>query len=310
MLPITIVNLSTLDLNLFVVLHAVLEERSATKAAKRLNLTQSAVSNALARLRVVLGDPLVVRSGRGLVATPRAEELAPFIAQTIAQLEAAIDRGRAFTPAATTRTFTLAAADNHQAREVPLIAAAFAERMPRAELRVVSTDFLAATDGLATGEIDVAFVPTDLLAPGQRSAPIFTERAALVVRRDHPTVRGKITAKLFSELPHIDVEVVLGKKGFGHRMAEQHWKQAGLQRTVRITVPYFTTAALVAARTDCIAGLPGRLAATLAEVLPIKIVPASFPLPSMGMSLTWHERTDADAGARFFRETVIDAVRD
>src|ERR1700722_18387508 len=130
MLIISRMNLAALDLNLFVVLHAVLEERSATRAAKRLNVTQSAVSNALARLRAVLGDPLVVRSGRGLVATPRAEELAPSIAQAIAHLEKALDRGRTFVPGESTRTFTIAAADNHQTSEAPVIAAAFAKSLP------------------------------------------------------------------------------------------------------------------------------------------------------------------------------------
>jgi DNA-binding transcriptional LysR family regulator len=309
MLIISAMNLSALDLNLFVVLHAVLEERSATRAAKRLNVTQSAVSNALGRLRSSLGDPLVVRSGRGLVATPRAMELAPMVAQAIAQLESAIDRGMAFAPEASTQTFTLAAADNHQASEGARVAAAFARRLPRAHLRLVSVDFLAATDGLASGKVDAAFVPSGVLPPGQRGARVFDERACLVVRRDHPRVRGKMTPRLFNELSHIDVEVVLGKTGFGHRMAEQHWRSTGLERKVAIAVPYFTTAAMIAERTDFVAGLPSRVAEVLCKAFAIKIAPATFALPSMSMSLAWHERTDADPGGRFFRKVVIDAVR-
>jgi len=131
----------------------------------------------------------------------------------------------------------------------------------------------------------------------------------MVVRRDHPRVRGKLTPKLFGELPHIDVEVALGRKGFGHQQAARHWRSSGLERRVRFTVPYFTTAALIAARTDCIAGLPSRVAETLVATLPIKIVPATFPLPAMRISLVWHDRTDRDPGARFFRKVVVDAVR-
>src|SRR4051812_18192805 len=95
---ITVVNLSelaALDLNLFLLLHTVLEESSTTRAAKRLNVTQSAVSNGLARLRTALGDPLFVRSGRGLVATPRAHELRPLVAEAMRQLAAAVDGGGA-----------------------------------------------------------------------------------------------------------------------------------------------------------------------------------------------------------------------
>ena len=307
--PTSLSRLSNLDLNLFLLLHTMLEETSTTRAAKRLNVTQSAVSNGLARLRGALGDPLFVRSGRGLVATPRAEELRPQIAQAIGQLASAIERGDSFAPSESTRRFTIAAADNHQVREIPLIAAAFARQLPRADLRVVSSDFLAASDGLAKGEIDAAFVPTGLDLPGHRGTVVFEERAALVVRRDHPRVRGKMTPRLFAELPHIDVEVVLGRKGFGHQQATRHWRSRGLERHVQITVPSFTTAALVAARTDCVAGLPHRVAETLATTLPIKIVPTTFPLPSMQISLVWHDRTDRDPGARFFRKLVVDTVR-
>ncbi|MFL5308652.1 MAG: LysR family transcriptional regulator [Polyangia bacterium] len=301
-------NLSALDLNLFLVLHAVLEERSATRAARRLNVTQSAISNALGRLRAALGDPLVVRRGRGLVATPRAVALGPVIAEALSRLEAAVDRGRSFVPAETTRTFTIAAADNHQTSEAPRIAAAFARHLPRAGLRMVSVDYLAASDGLATGEIDVAFVPSSLVGEGGRGAHLFDERACLVVRRDHPDVRGKMTARLFNRLGHIDVEVALGKTGVGHRGAEQHWRGLGLVRRVATRVPYFTTAAMVAARTDLVAGLPSRAAQVLCRSLPVKIVPAAFSLPSLGMSMTWHERTDTDAGARYLRGLIATAV--
>jgi len=301
--------LSNLDLNLFLLLHVMLEENSTTRAAQRLSVTQSAISNGLARLRGALGDPLFVRRKRGLMATPRADELRPRIAQAIGQLASVAEGGESFAPGASRRRFTIAAADNHQVREIPRVAAAFARALPLADLRVVSADYLAATDGLANGEIDAAFVPTDLVLPGHHGTVVFEERAAMVVRRDHPRVRGKLTPKLFAELPHIDVEVMLGRKGFGHQQAARHWRSSGLERHVRFTVPYFTTAALVAARTDCIAGLPHRVAETLTATLPIKIVPTTFPLPSMRISLVWHERTDVDPGARFFRELVVNAVR-
>src|SRR6185437_3888355 len=158
-------NLSNVDVNLFVVLHAVLEEGSATRAAKRLHVTQSAVSNALARLRELVGDPLVVRSGQGLVPTPRAEALAPHIAAAIGELERALEGGTGFAPAKSGRTFVLAAADSYQVRDVPRVAQAFAQHLPHAKLRVVSSDYLAVTNGMATGEIDAAFMPAPAVQP-------------------------------------------------------------------------------------------------------------------------------------------------
>lgn len=308
MLSNTVMNLSSLDLNLFVVLHVVLEEGSATRAARRLHVTQSAVSNAIARLRSALADPLVVRSGRGLAATPRAHELRPFIAQAIQHLQAAVDRGAAFDPHTSERSFTLSLSDNYQLSEAARIAEAFGRKMPRASLRIVSSDYLLATDGLAKGDVDAAFAPSAMQAPGMRARPLFEEQACMVVRKDHPRVRGKLTPKLFRELPHIDVEVALGRPGVGHRLAEEHRRRAGLDRNVVVTVPYFITAATIAARTDCVAGLPGRMADVVCRLLPLKKAPTTFPLPTMGMSLVWHERTDADPGARYFRDLVAKAV--
>lgn len=301
------VNLSAIDLNLFLVLHAVLEERSATRAAARLHVTQSAVSNALARLRQLLADPLVVRRGRGLVATPRAEALAPLLADVAARLAQALER-RAFVPEDSTRTFTIALADSHQACEVPRIAPAFAARLPRAMLRVVSTDYLAATDGLASGDIDLAFAPAPAVQPGMHSSVLFEERGVLVVRRDHPRVRRRITRELFNALPHVDVHVVLGRPGTGHRVAERHWQKAGLRRRTVLTVPYFLIAAMAAAHTDCVAALPDRLADLCIRLLPLKKVAATFPLPRLTTVMVWHPRTDADPGAACFRQLVAAAV--
>jgi DNA-binding transcriptional LysR family regulator len=302
------VNLSTLDLNQLLVLHAVLEERSATRAARRLNVTQSAVSNALARLRQTLGDSLVVRSGRGLVPTPRAAEIQPLLTDAMARLEQVVDQ-RGFVAAESTRTFTIALADNDQVCEGPRIAAACARRLPRAALRIVSADYLVASNGLATGDVDVAFVPEQAVLPGQPSTPLFEQGAVLLVRRGHPQVRTRITRELFNALRHVNVEVALGRTGEGHRVAEAQWQAQGLRRQVVLTVPYFMTAALAAATTDLVVGLPERLARLCCELLPLRAVTATFPLPRVRMAMVWHQRTDADPGARYFREMVAEAVR-
>jgi DNA-binding transcriptional LysR family regulator len=271
-------------------------------------VTQSAVSNALARLRQLLGDPVVVRKGRGLVPTPRAEELAPVLRDVASRLALALDR-RGFVPEESTRTFTISLADSYQACDVPRIARAFAAPLPRALLRVVSADYLAATDGLAGGDVDLTFAPAQAVQPGMRSRLLFEERGALVVRRDHPRVRRRMTRELFNELPHIDVHVVLGRPGTGHRVAQRQWEQARVHRRTVLTVPHFLTAAMAAAQTDCVAALPDRLAALCISLLPLKRVTATFPLPRLTTVMVWHERTDADPGAQCFRQLVAEAVR-
>src|SRR6059036_3188607 len=146
-------SLEAVDLNLVLVLHHVLAEGTVVRAAGRLHVTPSAVSNSLARLRDLLGDPLFVRSGRKVVPTPLARELAPQVAATVEKLRVILEARREFSPEACTRSFTLASADNIGI--LPNITARFAQALPRASLRVVTLDHAVASDGLASGDIDV-----------------------------------------------------------------------------------------------------------------------------------------------------------
>jgi DNA-binding transcriptional LysR family regulator len=305
------VNPSGIDLNLFAVLGAVLAERSVTRAAKQLHVTPSAVSNSLARLRDLLGDPLVVRSGNGLSPTPRALELAPALAAALDQIQGILDSKRGFVPRETTRVFTLAAPDGNRLCDVPRIVKAVATELPQAKLRIVSSDYLLSSDGLATGEIDAAFgISAMPLGAGVRSRPLYEEIGTLVVRRDHPLVQDRMTPELFSASKHIDVQVALGREGTGHQIADRMWRSLGLSREVALAVPHFLAAALAAASTDYVAALPGRVARTLCPLLPLKITKPSFQMPTASVTLLWHARTDADAGARYFRDLIVLAVQD
>jgi DNA-binding transcriptional LysR family regulator len=299
------VNLSTVDLNLLVVLHAVLEEQSAAKAAKRLHVTPSAISNALARLRSLLGDPLLVRSGRGLVPTPRAFALAPVLARTLDELQRAVLAGPGFDPQLTTRELTIALADADQIASLPRIASAFAARLPRARLRVVSIDTLIASGGLAGSQIDVA------LAPGSddelHCRPLYEEEGVFVVRRDHPRVRRRLTPRLFNSERHVDIHLALGRAGVGNRAVVDLFARHGLSRDIAVTVPSFAAAAMVVATTDLIAGMPRRVAETLLGAAPIAIVKGPMPALRFSMQMTWHERTHADPTSSYFREVIASA---
>ncbi|MFP2908491.1 LysR family transcriptional regulator [Pyxidicoccus sp. 3LFB2] len=304
-------NLSAVDLNLFLVLHAVLETGSATGAARQLHVTQSAVSNALARLRDVLGDPLLVRSGRGLVPTPRCEALRPLIASAVSQLQTAVDENT-FDPAESTRQFTLSCGDNQDLCDLPLIVEAFARRMPRARLRVVSIDYVVANDGIATGDVDVALGPVQVGSrEGFFAEPLYLEEVAFVARKDHPRLRGTtLTKEAFCAVQHVEMTVAGGRPGVGHRLFEQLMKERGLTRQVSLSVSHFIAAGIAASRTDYVAGMPGRTAEALCAMLPLKRLELTPKVPPMVMALIWHTRTHADPGARAFRELVIDTLRD
>lgn len=308
MICITGMNISGVDLNLFLVFQAIVEEGTTVRAASRLNVTQSAVSNALARLRHVVGDPLFVRRGRGMVLTPRAEEMRPAVVEAMRRLEGTLGGG--FDPASSTRTFTLAAADHHQAADLPRVARAFAAQLPGARLRVVSVDYLLSTDGLASGSVDVVLAPEGMSGAGLHARPLFAENAVLVVRRDHPGVGRSITIPHLNRLGHIDVHLALGQPGQVHRAVSARAAGTGLERRIVLVVPSFTAAAMAAAGTDLVAWLPGHAARLYTRILPLRSLRSPLPKLEVGCALAWHERTDADAGAAFFRALVIRELRE
>lgn len=296
-------SLSALDLNLLVTLDTVLTERSVARAARRLHVTPSAISNALARLRVALGDPLIVRKGRGIVATPRAAELAPALARALRDIDHAV-HGAAFDAATCARTFTLAITDANQMVRLPPIAVALAAEMPRARLRVVGIDALASLGGLAGAEVDVVIGPAER-APGVHVAPLFEERTVLAARRDHPAGARPSRAALRA-LRHVAVVMTAGQ---GARdLTTAAYARAGIERDVALTVPTFAAAAAVVAATDWVATLPRGLFDVLGPRLGLRALAAPTPIPSLAMNLAWHERTHADPALAALRALIQRAI--
>jgi DNA-binding transcriptional LysR family regulator len=296
------VSIGSLDLNLLLVLDAVLAERSVARAARRLHVTPSAISNALARLRAALGDPLVSRSGRGIVPTPRALELAPILARTLRELDRAV-HGGAFDPATTTQQFTVAVADVGQIVRMPRLAALLRAEMPASRLRVVAIDSLLAWGGLASTEVD-ALIGRAHQGPGIHAQRLHDEAMALVVRRGHPTVRARLTTHVLAGLRHVDVQLAPGVR---NRDLVAAYARAGIDRDVAVIVPTFAAAAAMVAATDLVATLPTTLVDLLAPPLGLRAVASPIPIAATPINLVWHERTHRDPAMRAFRDLVVRA---
>nr|WP_236672849.1 LysR family transcriptional regulator [Comamonas sp. JC664] len=281
------------------VLDTVLTERSVARAARRLHVTPSAISNALARLRTALGDPLFARNGRGIVPTPRAAELAPALARALRDLDHAV-HGEPFDPATTTRQFSLAIADAGQMVRLPGIATLLAAEMPHASLRVVGIDTLLAGGGLASGEVDVA------IAVGERSSgmhlePLYRERTVLVARHDHPLVGDRVSARGLAAVRHVEVHVAPGK---GYRGLTAAYARLGIPRDIALVVPSFSAAAAVVSETDWVATLPASLVARLGPRLGIRSVQSPVAPLTLTLNLWWHERTQTNPAMIAFRDLI------
>jgi DNA-binding transcriptional LysR family regulator len=293
------VSLASLDLNLLLVLDTVLAERSVARAARRLHVTPSAVSNALARLRAALDDPLISRSGRGIVPTPRAAALAPALARALRDLEQTV-LGGAFDPATTERELTLAVADAGQVVKLPPIVAQLALDMPRVRLRVISIDTLFSLGGLASTEVDVA-IGVGEKHPGVHVQPLYEERTVVVARAGHPRARRKLTKAALAGLRHVDVHVAPGR---GSKALAASYAALGVARDVAVVVPTFAAAAAVVAATDYVASIPASFADLLGPRVGIRRVATPLPPVAVTINLLWHERTHHDPALRALRDLI------
>jgi DNA-binding transcriptional LysR family regulator len=294
-----------MDLNLLVVLETVLAERSVVRAARRLHVTPSAISNSLARLRHTLGDPLVIRSGRGVVPTPRAAALVPSLSRALRDLDLAV-HGDAFDPESATGQFTLAIADAGQIVQVPRLALDFAKTMPRAKLRVVGIDTLLSSGGLAGTEVDVAIAAMEDKTPGVHFQPLYDERSVLVARSGHSFAGATVSKSRLGSLRHVDVHVAPGR---GYRELASTYARLGIPRDIALVVPSFLAAAAIVADTDFVATLPESLVRRFGQTFGIGEVTPSAPRVSVAVKLAWHERTEHDAAMRAFRDLVATSVR-
>lgn len=297
-------SLFQIDLNLLVVLDTVLAERSVARAARRLHVTPSAISNSLARLRHTLGDPLVVRSGRGVVPTPRASALVPAISRALGDIDRAI-HGEAFDAASATGLFTLAIADAGQMVQVPRLASMFSKSMPRATLRIVGIDTLLSSGGLAGTEVDVALAALEDKTPGVHVQPLYEEHSVLVARRGHPLAAAPVSKRQLGNLGHVDVHVAPGR---GYRQLAATYARLGIPRDVALVVPSFLAAAAVISETDFVATLPESFVRRFAGAFGIGVLAPTAPRVSVAVKLAWHDRTAHDPAMKAFRQLVTNAA--
>lgn len=286
------------DLNLLVTLDVLLEEGSVTRAARRLGLSPSAMSRALARLRETTGDPLLVRAGRGLVPTPRALELRGSVGRLVQDAEAALRPAEGLDPAGLVRTFTLRTSEGFVESFGPDLIARVREEAPGVRLRfVVKPDKDSAS--LREGSVDLETgVVERTTSPEVRTRALFRDRLVGVVRRGHPLGRGRVTPARFAAGGHIAVS----REGVATGPVDEALATLGLEREIVVIVGGFATAVALARASDLIAAVPDRHTAGLREGM--RTFPLPVGTPEFTVSLLWHPRLDADPAHRWLRSHV------
>ncbi|MBF5044558.1 LysR family transcriptional regulator [Aggregicoccus sp. 17bor-14] len=304
MMDIQRVNLASFDLNLLRVLDALFLERSVSRAAARLKLSQPATSNALARLRDALEDPLFVRSREGMAPTPRALALRGPLSAALRQVQEALTEPLPFEPATASRTFVLAASDHAQLVVLPQLAKQWV-RYPGVKLRVVPLPRDFPTAELESGAVDLVLGVFDL-APGDRAPRslkrqlLVEERFVLVGRKGHPALRRPEGVDL--RLPQLHVAPRGGSESAYDRRSK-------LQRNVVLYTPHYLVAPWVLSSTELFAALPERVARRFAEAFPLDVVPVKRPHPPLRIQQLWHPLRQGEPAHRWLREQVLAAAR-
>ena len=298
------VKLSEIDLNLLVSLDAILATRSVTAAARRVGLSKPAMSHALGRIRALVGDEVLVRSGKHWVLTERARAMAAPLAAVLAEARALVSPERPFEPAELAREFRIHTTDHVLAILGVPIGRAASREAPRAGLRflpVIPDDVSSLRD-----DVDLGIGVFPDLPPEFRKQTLFEDRFCCVVRRDHPHVRGRLTLKQYASMHH----VLVAPRGRAGGTADAALAALGEQRRVTRAVPYFLAALHLVGESDCVATISVRLARAHAERFGLEIVRPPLELPAYAIDQIWHPRVEADPAHAWLRRLIAGLARE
>ncbi|MBL8680923.1 MAG: LysR family transcriptional regulator [Myxococcales bacterium] len=295
--------LAGLDLNLLLLLDALLEEKSVTRAGARVGASQPAVSRGLARLREALEDPILVRSGRAMLLTPKAAALAPSLRRALRELGSIFDGSASFDPASCTRTFTLAAPEYVERVLIAPLIAALRDEAPHASW-VVRAATLSVVPMAETGDVDLGVVATGTEAPGLLRRLLWTDGYTLVRQARFASKKSVVSETEYAALDH----VVVSPDGRGPSAVDLALASLGLERNVVARVASLAGAVELARRSLCALTIPTRLAA-VTGVLSSDLATAPLPfLPPLPVYAMRHERFAQDAAIAWLYDRVCEAA--
>ncbi|MDH1797691.1 LysR family transcriptional regulator [Citrobacter sp. Cpo061] len=290
-------DIRTLDLNLLKTLDALLDERSVTRAAQRLSLTQPAVSGMLNRLRDYFDDPLFSRTPHGIVPTLRAQQLAAPVKQILSDIDILL-KPTQFDPLTAALTFTVAATDYAlKAVIVPFIAA-LRVRAPGIRVRVIPVEPVLLTTQFEQGKIDLALLTPDSTPDNLHSRALYDEEYVCLMRHAHSDAGQPLTLDRFCALEHVLVSYV-GESFWG--VTDEALASVGRQRQIGLSVSSFLVLPDILAISDMIAVVPARLAY---DDTRMHVLPPPLPITGFTKSMAWHERTHRDAAHQWLRNLV------
>jgi DNA-binding transcriptional LysR family regulator len=294
--------LSDIDLNQLVLFQQLMVERRVSKVAENLGLTQPAVSNTLAKLRRQFGDDLFVRTPAGMMPTPFAEQLAEPIGYALGMIHSGLNQHSRFDPASVKRAVTIGMTDIGEIVFLPALVERLREVAPGVSLSTVRTTATTLRDDMESGKVDLAIGPLPQLKAGFFQRRLFRQRYVCLFRKGHPLDRKRMTLAEFKAAEHL----VIVSAGTGHGKVDDLIRRAGIDRTVRLTVPHFVSVGHLLRRTDMVATVTERLAESLAEPFDLTFRPHPVDLPEIAINVFWHAKVHRSPAHQWLRGVVFD----
>jgi DNA-binding transcriptional LysR family regulator len=298
-------DLRELDLNLLLVFHEVFRERQISNAAKRLKLTKSAVSNALARLRRSTGDELFVRTAEGMQPTPYAQQLAEPVAAALAQLEQALKPEQPFDPGHSRRRFTIAMTDVGELYFMPQLAAACARLAPGVDIASKRAGQLDLRAELEAGRVDLAIGAFEDAPAVLYQRRLFRQSHVCMFRRGHPLEQvggGELTLERLAKARHLLVTAMESP----YDKINEALEKAGIAPGSATSVPHFAAVPYILSSTELVATVPQKLAERASAPFDLQYVASPLALAPLQTNVFWHRRYNQDEGNRWLRALVVE----
>lgn len=295
-------HLRNIDLNLLVLFRDLMQTRSISATARRLDMSQPAASNALARLRLALGDELLVRAGQSMQPTRLAERIAGDVDEGITHLQAALQRRDAFDSARDARRFVLGMTDVGEVHFMPRLLAHCMREAPGVRLEISHATGAALRDGLQDGAIDLALGPYLDLPDSFHQQQLFRQPCVSLFRASHRFARKPpTTLPAWRDARHLLVSNLASP----YVEIRQRMEKAGVRFSAHDQVSSFLSAPFVVATTDCVVTVPSKLAAQFMAPLGLRCMRPPLRLPELATHVFWHRRNGGDPGLSWLRGVIV-----
>jgi DNA-binding transcriptional LysR family regulator len=300
------VELNELDLNLLVVFNQLLAERSVSKAARTLGISQPAISNSLAKLRRILGDKLFLKTANGMEPTPYADQLAESVSYALGMIHSSLNQRTTFVPAESTRVFTIGMTDIGEIYFLPTLIRRLHQQAPSVTISTVRNTSVNLRDELQSGKVDLAIGLLPQLKAGFFQRRLFTQSYVCLMRRGHRLGGRELTLEEYRSAEHLMVI----SAGTGHGKVDELLQRSGVERRFRLTVPHYVGVGHILQDSDLMATVPERLADKLLK--PFDLVKAVPParLPDVAINVFWHAKYHRSPANQWLRGVLFELFAD